>query len=136
MGGPPAGRVRAVDDAVRVRRVYDQPEKDDGTRVLVDRLWPRGVSKEHAAVDVWAKEAAPSNELRAWYHQDPAGRYDDFVDRYRTELGDSAHREAVDELADLVRGSGAVTLITAVKDVGTSQVPVLAEYLEHATRRR
>ncbi|MFI9492603.1 MULTISPECIES: DUF488 domain-containing protein [Streptomyces] len=128
--------MRAVDDAVRVRRVYDPPEKDDGTRVLVDRLWPRGVSKEHAAVDVWAKEAAPSKELRSWYHQDPDGRFDDFVDRYRTELDDSAHRDAVEELAALLRGDGPVTFVTAVREVGTSQVPVLVEHLEHVTGRR
>ncbi|WP_031083905.1 DUF488 domain-containing protein [Streptomyces sp. NRRL WC-3549] len=124
------------DDAVRVRRVYDPPEKADGTRVLVDRLWPRGVSKEHAAVDVWAKEAAPSNELRSWYHQDPAARYDGFVDRYRTELGDPAHAPAVEELTGLLRAGGPVTFVTAVKDVGTSQVPVLVEHLRHLSGRR
>ncbi|MGW4230882.1 DUF488 domain-containing protein [Streptomyces sp. NPDC004980] len=120
-------------DAVRVRRVYDPPEEDDGTRVLVDRLWPRGVSKEHAAVDVWAKDATPSNELRSWYHQDRSGkRYDDFVDRYRTELRDPAHEQAVAELLGLLRQGGPVTLVTAVKDVAASHVPVLVEHLEHA----
>ncbi|MET8173073.1 DUF488 domain-containing protein [Streptomyces clavifer] len=119
-------------DAVRVRRVYDPPEEDDGTRVLVDRLWPRGVSKEHAAVDVWAKDATPSNELRSWYHEDRSGkRYDAFVDRYRTELGDPAHEHAVGEILGLLREGGPVTLVTAVKDVGASHVPVLAEHLRH-----
>lgn len=120
-------------DTVRMRRVYDPPEDGDGTRVLVDRLWPRGVSKERAAVDVWAKDATPSNELRSWYHEDRSGnRYDDFVDRYRTELGDPAHTRAVDELLGLLREGGPVTLLTAVKDIPASHVPVLAEHLENA----
>jgi uncharacterized protein YeaO (DUF488 family) len=122
---------------IRVRRVYDPPEEDDGTRVLVDRLWPRGVSKEHAAVDVWAKDVTPSKELRTWYHENrSAERYDDFVDRYRTELGDPAHTEAVEALLALVRRGGTVTLVTAVKDIPASHVPVLVEHLEHALDHR
>ncbi|MGW0791615.1 DUF488 domain-containing protein [Streptomyces sp. NPDC002911] len=122
---------------IRVRRVYDPPEDDDGTRVLVDRLWPRGISKEDAAVDLWAKDVTPSKELRTWYHDDRSGtRYDDFVDRYRTELGDPAHTEAVAELLALLRRGGAVTLVTAVKDVPTSHVPVLVGHLEQALDHR
>uniref|UniRef100_A0AAU3GW71 DUF488 family protein n=1 Tax=Streptomyces sp. NBC_01401 TaxID=2903854 RepID=A0AAU3GW71_9ACTN len=121
---------------IRVRRVYDPPEEDDGTRVLVDRLWPRGISKEHAAVDLWAKDVTPSKELRTWYHEDRDHRYDDFVDRYRTELGDPAHTEAVQELLALLRRGGAVTFVTAVKDVPDSHVPVLVEHLEHALDHR
>ncbi|WP_329040060.1 DUF488 family protein [Streptomyces sp. NBC_00178] len=121
--------------AVRVHRVYDPPEDDDGTRVLVDRLWPRGVSKEHAAVDVWAKDATPSKELRTWFH-DNRDRYDDFVDRYRTELGDPAHAGAVGDLLDLLRAGGPVTFVTAVKDVPASHVPVLVDHLEHALGQR
>ncbi|MFD7862725.1 DUF488 domain-containing protein [Streptomyces sp. NPDC059783] len=115
---------------VRVRRAYDPREDDDGTRVLVDRLWPRGVSKEHAAIDHWLKDVTPSSELRSWYHQDPGSRYDDFVDRYRAELADSAHAAALDELVGLVH-DGPVTLVTAVKDVPHSHVPVLVDQLEH-----
>ncbi|MGW1815136.1 DUF488 domain-containing protein [Streptomyces sp. NPDC002125] len=127
----------ASGSGIRVRRVYDPPEDDDGTRVLVDRLWPRGLSKEHAAIDVWAKDVTPSKELRTWYHEDrTAERYDDFVDRYRTELGDPAHTEAVQALLALVRGGGPVTLVTAVKDVPASHVPVLVEHLEHALDHR
>ncbi|MER7137903.1 DUF488 family protein [Streptomyces sp. NPDC053741] len=122
---------------IRVRRVYDPPEGDDGTRVLVDRLWPRGISKEHAAVDMWAKDVTPSKELRTWYHEDrTGGRYDDFVDRYRTELGDPAHTEAVEALLALLRRGGPVTLVTSVKDVPASHVPVLVEHLEHALDHR
>lgn len=122
---------------IRVRRVYDPPEDDDGTRVLVDRLWPRGISKEHAAVDLWAKDATPSKELRTWYHEDRSGsRHDVFVERYRTELGDSAHTEAVEGLLALLRRGGPVTLLTAVKDVPASHVPVLVDRLEHALDHR
>ncbi|MCX5410674.1 DUF488 domain-containing protein [Streptomyces sp. NBC_00059] len=127
----------ASGSGIRVRRVYDPPEDDDGTRVLVDRLWPRGLSKEHAAVDVWAKDVTPSKELRTWYHEDrTAERYDGFVDRYRSELADPAHTEAVEALLALVRGGGPVTLVTAVKDVPASHVPVLVEYLEYALDHR
>ncbi|MGX1638371.1 DUF488 domain-containing protein, partial [Streptomyces albidoflavus] len=73
------------DEAPRVRRVYEPAEPSDGTRVLVDRLWPRGVSKERAAVDVWLKEITPSTELRDWYHQNPATRYAGFFET-RTAL--------------------------------------------------
>ncbi|MFD6421902.1 DUF488 domain-containing protein [Streptomyces sp. NPDC060198] len=123
---------------VRVRRVYDPPEpRADGVRVLVDRLWPRGVSKERAAVDRWLKDVTPSNELRGWYHQDRSGaRYDAFVDRYRAELDDSAHAESVALLLGLLEGDEPVTLVTSVKDIGASHVPVLVEYLEHASARR
>ncbi|MEU8673926.1 DUF488 family protein [Streptomyces sp. NPDC048560] len=121
--------------SVRVRRVYEPPEDEDGMRVLVDRLWPRGVSKAKAAIGTWPKDVTPSNELRSWYHQDPGSRYDDFVDRYRTELADPAHTAAVGELLALLREGGPVTLVTAVKDVPRSHVPVLVEHLEHELAR-
>ncbi|MEU8629115.1 DUF488 family protein [Streptomyces sp. NPDC048669] len=120
------------DGDVRVRRVYDAQEDGDGTRVLIDRLWPRGVAKERAAIDKWLKDLTPSKELRSWYHEDRSGtRYDDFVDRYRAELADPAHTAAVGELVALVRDGGPVTLVTAVKDVPHSHVPVLVDHLEH-----
>ena len=72
-------------DRVRVRRVYDEVRDDDGQRVLVDRLWPRGLSKQRARLDEWCKVVAPTSELREWYAHDP-GRYDEFARRYRDEL--------------------------------------------------
>ncbi|MFH9297559.1 DUF488 domain-containing protein [Streptomyces sp. NPDC017520] len=127
----------AVSEPVRVRRVYDPPEDGDGTRVLVDRLWPRGVSKERAAIDVWLKDVTPSDELRSWYHQGGSGaRHDGFVERYRTELDDPAHTEAVERLVGLVREGGPVTLITAVKDVDDSHVPVLVDHLTHVMKQK
>lgn len=120
-------------DGLRVRRVYDPREDGDGTRVLVDRLWPRGVSKDRAAIDRWLKDITPSDELRSWYHEDRSEtRYDSFVDRYRAELADPAHTAAVDELVRLVRDGGPVTLVTAVKDVPHSHVPVIVDQVEHA----
>lgn len=122
--------------SLRVRRVYDPQEDGDGTRVLVDRLWPRGVAKDRAAIDRWLKDLTPTNELRSWYHEDRTGtRYDEFVDRYRAELAGPACAAAVDELVELVSG-GPVTLVTAVKDVPKSHVPVLVEHVEHELRRR
>ncbi|MEU9199719.1 DUF488 family protein [Streptomyces sp. NPDC048332] len=122
---------------LRVRRVYDPQEDGDGTRVLVDRLWPRGVSKDRAAIDKWLKDLTPSDELRSWYHEDRSeNRYDAFVDRYRAELADPVHTAAVDELTALVRTGGPVTLVTAVKDVPHSHVPVLVDHVEHRLHRR
>ncbi|MFE7386335.1 DUF488 domain-containing protein [Streptomyces sp. NPDC057582] len=124
-------------DSVRVRRVYDPQEDGDGIRVLVDRLWPRGVAKDRARIDRWLKDLTPSNELRSWYHEDRSGtRYDDFVDRYRAELADPSHTAAVRELVELVRAGGPVTLVTAVKDVPHSHVPVLVDHVEHELRHQ
>ncbi len=126
-----------ADSDLRVRRVYDPREDGDGTRVLVDRLWPRGVSKERAAIDKWLKDLTPSDELRSWYHEDRSGtRYDAFVDRYRAELAGPVQAASVDELTALVRAGGPVTLVTAVKDVPHSHVPVLVDHVEHELRHR
>ncbi|MFD7615021.1 DUF488 domain-containing protein [Streptomyces sp. NPDC059828] len=121
-------------DEITVRRVYDAPEPDDGIRVLVDRLWPRGVSKERAAVDEWLKEVAPSNELRTWYHKD-ASRYPEFDSRYRQELDEGAAAEALDRLLELA-GGGPVTLVTSVKNIEGSHVPTLVDLLERDARQR
>ncbi|MFJ2738850.1 DUF488 domain-containing protein [Streptomyces sp. NPDC087440] len=112
----------------RVRRVYDPPEPDDGVRVLVDRLWPRGLSKERAAVDEWPKDLTPSKELRTAYH---AGRCDfaQFRSRYRAELCEPAAAQALDRLRETA-ASGTVTLVTAVQDPEHSHVTVLVEALD------
>ncbi|WP_067484912.1 DUF488 domain-containing protein [Actinomadura hibisca] len=110
---------------IRLRRVYEEPEAEDGARVLVDRLWPRGVSKERAALARWDKDVAPSDELRRWYGHDPAKR-DEFRERYEAELDGRA--DAVAELREAAR-SGPLTLLTATKDVDASHLPVLAARL-------
>jgi uncharacterized protein YeaO (DUF488 family) len=112
---------------VRVRRVYEQPEPQDGTRVLVDRIWPRGLRKDAARFDDWAKDVAPSGELRTWYGHDPA-KFGEFCRRYTAELAQGAPRAALDRLGDLT-AAGPVTLLTATRDVEHSQAAVLAQLL-------
>lgn len=114
----------------RVKRAYDAPTAADGKRVLVDRLWPRGVKKEEAALDGWAKDATPSNELRKWYHEN-RDEYDVFVERYEAELEGDAQRRAVEELRAL-HAEHTVTLVTAAKDIEQSHVPVLLRHLQGA----
>jgi len=117
----------ASPDGFRVRRVYDPPEEEDGVRVLVDRLWPRGLAKDRAAVDEWPKDLTPSGELRTWYHAH-RDEYDEFERRYRAELAAPGLQDAVGRLRDLA-AKGTVTLLTAVKDPDHSHVPVLLRHL-------
>ena len=112
---------------IRARRVYDPQEPGDGTRVLVDRLWPRGLRKDAAHLDEWAKDVAPSNELRSWYGHDPA-KFGEFCRRYTQELEQGAPRAALEHLATLAT-SGPVTLLTATRDIDHSQAAVLAGLL-------
>ncbi len=112
---------------VRVRRAYDSPDPGDGTRVLVDRLWPRGLRRDDAALDEWCKAVAPSAELRRWYGHDPQ-RFEEFARRYRAELADGEPAAALDHLRDLA-GRGPITLLTASRRVDISDATVLAELL-------
>jgi uncharacterized protein YeaO (DUF488 family) len=112
---------------IRVRRVYDPPTSADGTRVLVDRIWPRGLRKEAAHLDHWAKEAAPSTELRTWYGHDPA-KFEEFRRRYTGELAEPGPREALGQLTELAR-RGPLTVLTATRELDLSQAAVLAELL-------
>jgi uncharacterized protein YeaO (DUF488 family) len=116
--------------AVRVRRVYDPPDPADGHRVLVDRLWPRGLSKSAAALDEWVRAVAPSDELRRWYGHE-ADKFAAFRDRYGTELQAPERAQALAHLRQLA-GSGPLTLLTATKDVEHSQAAVLAARLQEA----
>lgn len=121
-------RLRGMGDhQVRAGRVYDTPGPEDGTRVLVDRLWPRGLSKDRARVDVWLKEVAPSSGLRAWYSHDPR-KHDEFVRRYRAELARGDQAEALGRLRSLLE-EGPVMLLTATRDLSLSQAQVLADEL-------
>jgi uncharacterized protein YeaO (DUF488 family) len=112
---------------VQARRVYDAPSARDGARVLVDRIWPRGLRKDAARLDEWAKDAAPSAELRTWYGHDPA-KFDEFRRRYLAELAAPGQREALARLRGLA-SNGPLTLLTATREVGISQAAVLAELL-------
>ena len=113
--------------SVRVGRVYEEPTGGDGTRVLVDRLWPRGMNKDAARLDEWCKAAAPSAELRRWYGHDPK-RFSEFRRPYRAEL---RHGEAAEAVKHLRRLSDrqTLTLLTATKDLDISGAAVLAEAL-------
>jgi uncharacterized protein YeaO (DUF488 family) len=119
-----------ADTDVRVRRVYDPPDPADGYRVLVDRLWPRGLSKSAAAVDEWVKAVAPSDELRRWYGHE-AGKFAAFRERYGAELQAPERAGALAHLRHLA-GSGPLTLLTATRDVEHSQAAVLAARLRGA----
>jgi uncharacterized protein YeaO (DUF488 family) len=118
---------------IRVRRVYDDASADDGARVLVDRIWPRGLRKDAARLDDWAKDVAPSSELRKWYGHDPA-KFDEFRGRYIAELAEPGRREALGRLRGLA-AKGPVTLLTATKDVSLSQAEVLADLLREGTEQ-
>ncbi|MBQ0826931.1 DUF488 domain-containing protein [Streptomyces tagetis] len=114
--------------AVRVRRIYDSPEPEDGVRVLVDRLWPRGMAKDAARIDEWPKGLTPSSELRRWFHAGD-GSYEEFARRYEAELAEPEAARLVDHLRELVR-SGDVTLLTASKSPDRSQASVLRGVLD------
>jgi len=118
------GRVSAR-GRIRVARVYDDAGSDDGQRVLIDRLWPRGVRKDDPRVGTWCKDVAPSKELREWYHHRPE-RFDEFASRYKAELCDSP---ALEELRKLTK-HGVVTLVTATREVDGSHAAVLAKLLK------
>lgn len=118
--------------AVHLKRVYDPPAPGDGARVLVDRVWPRGMTKQAAALTLWMKDVAPSSELRKWFGHDPE-RWTEFRRRYRAEL--DANKEAVSRLRDMTR-HGVVTLLYGAHDTAHNQAVVLAEYLgAHGERR-
>ena len=112
---------------VRVRRVYEEPEPGDGTRVLVDRIWPRGLTKAKAALHEWCKDVAPSDELRKWYGHDP-DRFAEFGRRYRLELQDPRRAEALAHMRGLSTDRQ-LTLLTATKQPDISEAAVLADLL-------
>jgi uncharacterized protein YeaO (DUF488 family) len=111
----------------RLKRVYDPPSSADGVRVLVDRLWPRGLRKADAAIDRWLKDIAPSAELRRWFGHDPS-RWDEFQRLYRHEL--STHADLLDELRELAR-HGVVTLVYSARDERHNDAVVLHDVLTH-----
>ncbi len=119
---------------VQVRRIYDDPAADDGLRVLVDRRWPRGVTKARADVDEWCRDVAPSDALRKWYDHDPE-KFEEFGRRYRKELEEPDRAAALQHLATLAAGER-LTLLTATKRAEISQAMVLLGLLESSTALR
>ncbi|MBO9553657.1 DUF488 family protein [Cellulomonas sp.] len=112
---------------VRAGRVYDEPRPDDGRRVLVDRLWPRGLRKDDARIDDWPRELTPSTGLRQWYHAHPDA-FDEFRQRYLTELDEPVAVEALDRVRSAASARD-VTLLTATRSLDASHVTVLLEVL-------
>ena len=112
---------------IALKRAYEEADANDGTRVLVDRLWPRGLSKERARVDAWLKEVAPSDELRQWFGHDP-DKFAEFRKRYEAELASESGKEAVTKLRELVK-RGHVTLLFAARDMEHNNAVVLRDVL-------
>jgi uncharacterized protein YeaO (DUF488 family) len=115
---------------VQIKRIYDPVEPADGKRILVDRLWPRGMKKESAHLDAWLKDVAPSTELRKWFHHD-AGEWDEFVARYTHEL---SQNHAVKELADIIHDNKTVTLLYAAHDPQHNHALVLLQFINKAIK--
>ena len=113
---------------IRVKRVYEAPKKEDGWRVLVDRLWPRGLTKEKASVDVWMKDVAPSDALRKWFGHEPK-KWPEFEKRYRAEL--AKNKNLLVEIEQLEKKHGTVTLLFGRKDEKQNQAVVLASVLKN-----
>lgn len=118
---------------IQVKRVYDDAAPSDGSRVLVDRLWPRGLAKESAGLSSWERAVAPSDQLRMWYGHVPE-RYPEFARRYRAELADSDRSEALERLARMA-DDHTLTLLTATKDPAHSQAEVIKEVLQERAER-
>lgn len=119
---------------VHVKRAYDPPGPEDGYRVLVDRLWPRGISKERAAVDEWLREVAPSTELRRWFAHEPA-RWDEFRRRYSEELAAPAAQDGLAHLRELA-AKGKLTLLYAAADEAHNNAVALQEHLAPPRKHR
>ncbi len=116
---------------IMTKRIYESAETSDGFRVLVDRLWPRGVKKENAEIDIWLKEVAPSNELRKWFNHEPQ-KWNEFQKRYSKELKGS---EVVKTLLDYARKNKKLTLLYSAKDEEHNQAVALQKYMETLIRK-
>ncbi len=115
--------------AVALKRAYDKPSPSDGTRVLVDRLWPRGISKDEAQIKLWLKDVAPSDELRKWYHERPT-MWMQFRERYVKELAGPAAAAAFEQLVELSSAKKKLTLVYASKNLERNNATVLKELLD------
>ncbi len=115
---------------IKLKRVYEQPDKNDGERILVDRLWPRGLTKEKASVDLWLKEIAPSTELRKWFAHDPK-KWKSFRGRYQTELRNK--KELIKVLKQKAR-EGTITIVYGARDEKHNEALVLKQFLETMER--
>ncbi len=120
---------------ILLKRAYEKPAESDGFRVLVDRLWPRGVSKVHLRLDMWAKDVAPSTTLRKWFGHDPE-RWLEFGKRYKIELKESQAHDAIAEIVDRAKQASAITLIYGAKDTEHNEAVVLRDILKRRVRSK
>ncbi len=111
--------------SIRIKRVYEKPSNTDGPRILADRLWPRGMTKVKARIICWVKDLAPSNELRKWFHEDPESRFKGFQKKYVSEL----RRDRFKIKGEMKPYKKSFTLVTAVKDIEHSHLPILKSFL-------
>jgi uncharacterized protein YeaO (DUF488 family) len=111
---------------IKIKRVYDEPSKEDGYRILIDRLWARGLKKEKAKIDLWLKEIAPSNELRKWYSHDPT-KWTAFKERYNAEL--KGKEELLNQIIKLEKGKGTITFLYSSKEAKLNNAVALAEII-------
>ncbi len=114
---------------IRLKRAYETPARSDGTRILVDRMWPRGVKKEDADITEWLKDLAPSTELRKWFGHDPE-KWPEFQKRYLSELK-SANSDDLQTLSDCLEDNGRITLVFAAKDTEHNNAVALKQYIEN-----
>ncbi|HLR08469.1 MAG TPA: DUF488 domain-containing protein [Bacillota bacterium] len=115
---------------VNIKRIYEMPASEDGVRILVDRVWPRGISKEKAALDYWLKEVAPSSELRKWFAHDPE-KFEAFKEKYKAELTSGKQQQALEKLQAIIKKANKrVTLLYGAKDQTHNQAVVLKEILD------
>jgi uncharacterized protein YeaO (DUF488 family) len=112
---------------IHLKRAYEPPSKSDGYRILVERLWPRGLTKDRAAIDLWMKEIAPSPELRKWFSHDPV-KWDEFQRRYRDEL--TKNQESINRLRELLENHDSITFVYAARDEQHNSARLLKEFIE------
>jgi uncharacterized protein YeaO (DUF488 family) len=117
---------------IRVKRIYDPAQEEDGFRILVDRLWPRGLSKEKAKIDLWLREVAPSDELRKWFSHDPA-KWQEFQSRYEKEL--QSKKDLIYKIKNFEREKKTVTLLYSARDETHNQAIALSRVLQKATSK-
>ena len=117
---------------IQIKRIYDEPAKEDGKRILVDRLWPRGISKDMAKIDLWAKDVAPSHELRKWFSHD-RDKWIEFQEKYFSELDPKT--ESLNSIAELIKNNK-VTFIFSSKEVRLNNAAALKEYFEQKNKEK
>lgn len=114
---------------VYTKRIYEKPDNNDGVRILVDRIWPRGISKNKANIDHWLKNVGPSTQLRKWFNHDP-NKFASFKEKYKDELHTNTQKKELEELINLQQENDTITLLFAAKDEKYNQAVVLKEILE------